>query len=241
MTHIQLTKTASFPDRPDGTGAAGPINAGYVVKGYCTHLPEVGERFNLTRYERNGVNIYGHMSTSPVSSVVFDDKGADLETENSRYRLDFLGQLTEVGNFSNMTTATSTQPSTPQDLTVCQRAIVAYQNQLKIDAEAYAARRQEFLKSVFGADVDKLEFHADNPKLFDLCGHVWRVTDTDKGRFYIRCETQYNGTYILWHDEAMTFTEFGQLLSKANIRLDIFKEEYPNTIWGRFKQWVLES
>lgn len=137
-----------------------------------------------------------------------------------------------------MTTITSTEPSTPQDLTVCQRAIVAYQNQLKIDADVHATRRQEFLKSIFGADVDKLEFHIDNPNLFDLCGHVWHVIEVCE-KFCICCWTQYRGTRILRYSDASTFVEFGRLLSEANARLDMFKKEYPNTIWGRIKQRLL--
>lgn len=94
MIHVQLTKIASLPDRPDGTGAAGSITAGYVIKGYYLSLA-IGEPLTVIRYERNGEKVGGIFTTSPVKVFYGDPEGITVKTENSEYRLDFLPQLGE--------------------------------------------------------------------------------------------------------------------------------------------------
>ncbi len=77
MTHAKLTKLSSKAQRPSA------LNDGYQVKGYYERKPIIGERFIIYRYEWNGVEITGILTTSPVVKVTPNG----FETQNSRYRL----------------------------------------------------------------------------------------------------------------------------------------------------------
>lgn len=92
---IQLTKITRLPDRPDGDLYTldnwQPITEGYEIKGTYLVAPKVGERFNVERYERNGVKMLGDFSTSPVQLVEQQDEKTWLvTTENSVYRMEHL-------------------------------------------------------------------------------------------------------------------------------------------------------
>ncbi len=80
MTHAHLTKLSSKANCPAA------LSDGYQVKGHYERMPTVGERFVIIRYERNGVEISGILTTSPVVKVT----ARGFETQNSRYRLKIL-------------------------------------------------------------------------------------------------------------------------------------------------------
>lgn len=87
MIHARLEKLGILPDAAHPNPA---IWDGYFVMGYYAHAPEVGQRFEINRYERNGVVIDGIMTTTPVAQVTQVPGGFEFETANSRYRLTHL-------------------------------------------------------------------------------------------------------------------------------------------------------
>lgn len=92
--HVRLTKTGD-----KGTIVDHPVFEGYTVLGHTvTGLPVVGERFRVLRYDRNGVEVLGVMSTSPVERTAWSPAHVQpmhltFETANSTYRLDFLADV----------------------------------------------------------------------------------------------------------------------------------------------------
>lgn len=92
MIHAQLTKLSTLPEGildPNGAATGGPLHDGYTVKGYYDKEPEIGQRFVIRRYERNGIHAEGIMSTSPVTLISRDAKGRInwFRTQNSVYLL----------------------------------------------------------------------------------------------------------------------------------------------------------
>jgi hypothetical protein len=84
-TPIRLTKVADLGTIPDH-----PIFNGYTVEGLTSEpRPAVGLRFAFLRTNRNGVEILGVFSTSPVTHIESaTDKRVTFKTANSSYVLD---------------------------------------------------------------------------------------------------------------------------------------------------------
>ena len=75
MTHIKLTKVS---EKKEG------YDEGYFVLGRYASPPEVGKVFNVWRYNRNGVEVDGLFSTSPIVSI----EGNLIQTKNSTYKIE---------------------------------------------------------------------------------------------------------------------------------------------------------
>lgn len=82
--HIWVTKIS---------GDSG-FEVGYYVKGFLTSDLKEGGQILVNRYERNGIEISGVFSSSPIKSIkdvekidgfVPFDKVIEVETENSTY------------------------------------------------------------------------------------------------------------------------------------------------------------
>ena len=103
--HISLTKVARLPDRPEGSLMTETetlaISTGYTIKGFAPEPPEVGKRFYVDRYERNGDRIQGAFSTSLVARIYADAEGRlTFDTQNSTYRLTQLPPATIEDTFN---------------------------------------------------------------------------------------------------------------------------------------------
>lgn len=95
MIHVKVTKLESLDGRPNGTlvdwnADTTEITKGYWIVGHTVELPKVGERFNVDRYIRNGVEILGEFTTSPVQEVLEVDGKTRIRTENSVYEIEVL-------------------------------------------------------------------------------------------------------------------------------------------------------
>lgn len=92
---IRLTKLTRLPDRPNGdlysVDGHSSITEGYTILGTIDRMPKVGERFLVARTERNGIQMLGDFSTSPVVAIELeDDLVVVFKTQNSIYRMDIL-------------------------------------------------------------------------------------------------------------------------------------------------------
>lgn len=88
--HISLTKLSRLPDCPNGVlvteGGESSIEVDYTIRGHYYEAPKRGQPFVVSRYERNGVPIYGVFTTSPVQLISRNDNGdLGIKTENSIY------------------------------------------------------------------------------------------------------------------------------------------------------------
>ena len=62
----------------------------YYVEGTLLTEPTIGQSLEIERTNRNGVEIYGVMSTTRIKSIEQMDGYIELRTENSVYRLEEL-------------------------------------------------------------------------------------------------------------------------------------------------------
>jgi hypothetical protein len=98
---IKLTKTnvaenATFPTATDNSKQACELGdespwVDYSVEGEIDQLPELDKSFSFCRTKRNGIEVFGYYSTSPIQSIKkINDKEYNLETLNSIYKLELL-------------------------------------------------------------------------------------------------------------------------------------------------------
>jgi hypothetical protein len=92
---IQLTKISEAPNPDFGAANWGEHIPGlpsipdrslpvdYEVRGYLNAAMAVGERIDVTRTHRNGLEVLGRFISSPVVSI----SGDVVTTRNSRYRI----------------------------------------------------------------------------------------------------------------------------------------------------------
>ncbi len=81
--YIRLTKETDL-----GTINNHEIYEGYKIEGYINRMPIAGERFNVLRTQRNGIQRLGQMSTSAVQEVLTTgEETIVFSTMNSTYRL----------------------------------------------------------------------------------------------------------------------------------------------------------
>lgn len=88
-----IAKTASSVDEYrnslDGSEELSP-SIDYYVEGTLLTELAIGQSLEIERTNRNGVEIYGVMSTTRIKSIEQMDGYIELRTENSVYRLEEL-------------------------------------------------------------------------------------------------------------------------------------------------------
>ena len=84
---VTVKKTLDRGTIKEGSEQCHPIFIGYEIKGVVVVLPRVGERWVVTRHERNGIGVLGIFTTSPVQVVWHDENAREIifETKNSTY------------------------------------------------------------------------------------------------------------------------------------------------------------
>lgn len=91
MYHVTVTKIQDKGTIKEGESLSHPIFEGYTIRGLVQALPEVGQRWIVTRYERNGVQTPGIFTTTEVTDVYHNENTRVVlaETNNSAYRIEY--------------------------------------------------------------------------------------------------------------------------------------------------------
>lgn len=66
------------------------LDVGYWVQGFLLRDIEVGRSIVLDRHNRNGTEIKGVFNTSPVKSITRQGNLLLIDTENSKYQVEFV-------------------------------------------------------------------------------------------------------------------------------------------------------
>lgn len=89
---VTVKKTHDKGTVKEGPNQTHPIFEGYEIKGKVHSFPVCGERWTVARTERNGVQVLGIFTTSPVEAVWHDENAKEIvfETKNSRYFCEYI-------------------------------------------------------------------------------------------------------------------------------------------------------
>lgn len=67
----------------------------YTIEGFLCGDIEIDKPLSVRRTMRNGVRMFGHLTTSYIKAIIPSDNGLVLETENSVYRLEWIDGFVE--------------------------------------------------------------------------------------------------------------------------------------------------
>lgn len=103
MYNVTVTKVADKGTIKEGPDQSHPIFEGYTIRGRVQFLPVVGERWIVTRYERNGESVLGIFTTTEVTGVYHNEntRMVMFETQNSRYLVNYTLDTSEPNVLSS--------------------------------------------------------------------------------------------------------------------------------------------